>query len=289
MLANQIRAIAGSLRAANAMLTFNMLEVGARPADDELENFYLLLDHFPGSRINGFEVDDQLCDEMNRKAAEGARYFPTALGRTEETRPFYETQNPLCSSLYRPNEDLIARYNNMEMASLKSTGSIDTVSLDHFVQSNAIGAIDFIKIDIQGAELEVFQGGVQSLEDVVFIVSEVEFVPQYERQPLFGDVSAFLSGRGFMFHKFLGFGGRALKPVVLNNNPSFPVQHIWSDAVFLQDILALETLPADKLLKLGVLAFIYGSVDVTSACFTLYDTGHDTHLAPELMNMMSGR
>ena len=66
-------------------------------------------------------------------------------------------------------------------------------------------SVDFIKIDIQGAELDVFKGGVDTLKDVVAIVSEVEFIPHYIDQPLFGDVCSFLTEKGFMFHKFLIF------------------------------------------------------------------------------------
>ena len=53
-------------------------------------------------------------------------------------------------------------------------------------------------------------GGVGTLTDVVAIASEVEFIPLYIDQPLFGDVCAFLAKHDFMFHKFLGLCGRFL-------------------------------------------------------------------------------
>lgn len=65
----------------------------------------------------------------------------------------------MCSSLYKPNEKLVSLYNNMEVAMLKSIESIETDSLDYFTKENSIESVDFIKIDIQGAELDVFQGG----------------------------------------------------------------------------------------------------------------------------------
>ena len=57
------------------------------------------------------------------------------------------------------------------------------------------------------------------------IVSEVEFVEHYKNQPLFGDVSDFLN-KNFMFHKFLGLSGRALKPVVLKNDENSLSAHV---------------------------------------------------------------
>jgi hypothetical protein len=150
---------------------------------------------------------------------------------------------------------------------LKKYSAVETVSIDQFMRSQGISEIDFMKIDIQGAELDVFSGGVATLSKAVAIVSEVEFVPLYHRQPLFGDVCSLLTGQGFMFHKFLGMAGRTLQPVVLNNNPNFATQHMWSDAMFIREISGLAGMPTDKLLKLGLLAYLYRSPDVSYHCF----------------------
>lgn len=273
-----IEKICEIIRAAERDLTFTILEIGAIPVDGQTEPFHQLLDHFPGSRIIAFEVDKDICEQLNKKSKSGLTYYPVALGRTEEKRTFYETNNPMCCSLYKPNEQLISMYNNMELAMLKSTSTIDTFSLDYFAAQNNIESVDFIKIDIQGAELDVFEGAVTMLKDVVSIVSEVEFIPHYLDQPLFGDVCAFLAKNRIMFHKFLGMAGRSLKPTLIRNNPNYPVQHIWTDAMFITDVLKIHELPSSKLLKLGLLAFIYGSPDVTFLCFKTYDDKNDTQI-----------
>ena len=166
----------------------------------------------------------------------------------------------------------------MEVAMLKSVSSIETCSIDHFTQANDIESVDFIKIDIQGAELDAFQGAGKTLEEVVAIVSEVEFIPHYIDQPLFGDVCAFLAENEIMFHKFLGMAGRALKPIVMGNNINFPSQHIWTDALFVKDIFRLPELPSSKLLKLGLLTYVYGSTDVAFQCFKYYDEKNGTRV-----------
>ena len=93
-------------------------------------------------------------------------------------------------------------YHNLEVAELKSVTTIETLSLDWFIKEHEIRSVDFIKIDIQGAELDVFQGGINTLKQVVAIVSEVEFIRLCLDQPLLGDVCSFLTGQGMMFHKF---------------------------------------------------------------------------------------
>lgn len=259
-------------------LQFTILEIGALPLEEK-ESFHFLLEVFPGSRIIAFEVDDRLCENLNKNALPGLKYYPVALGRAEERRNFYQTVHPMCSSLYMPNEKLLDQYNNLEVAMLKSAGSLDTVSLDYFVGKNDIGPVDFIKIDIQGAELEVFQGGVATLKDTLAIVSEVEFVPLYIDQPLFGDVCAFLSTQGIVFHKFLGLAGRTLKPLILQNDLNFATQHLWSDAMYLRDISQLSRLSSQQLLKYAVISYLYKSLDVALICILEHDKREGTRIA----------
>lgn len=263
--------LAQVLRDRHPKLAFTTLEIGAIPLEGQSEPTLLLLDAFPGSRIVAFELDRVVCDELNRKARKGMSFHPVALGRTEEERPLYETRHPMCTSLYRPNEALLERYNNLEVAMLKSVGSVRTVGLDRFAADNDVGDVDFIKIDVQGASLDVFSGGIATLRDVVAVVSEVEFVPLYVDQPLFGDVCSFLARQELMFHKFLEMSGRALRPTIINNDPNFAGQHMWSDAIFVRDILALEQLAPPKLLKLAVIAYLYRSPDLLLHCLSLYD------------------
>lgn len=266
------------IKAADRDLKLTMLEIGAAQYEGGKEPFRGLLDAFPGSQIVAFELDKQVCANLNRSGPRGVRYYPVALGRREETRPLYETVHPMCTSLFKPNEALLSRYNNLEVAMLKSISSVDTVSLDWFTGDTGIEDVDFVKIDIQGAELEVFEGGTRTLRDAVAIVSEVEFVPLYIGQPLFGDVCHFLSGQGLMFHKFLGLAGRTMRPAIANNDPNFAVQHLWADAVFIRDILRLSELSPVKLLKLSLLSDLYGSRDVAFHCLDLYDKQCGTKL-----------
>lgn len=263
--------LADAIHAIQPGLTFTVMEIGARPLSGQKESFHQLVGLFPGSRILAFELEEVLCAELNASAPEGVRYYPVALGRAEEQRLLYETVHPMCSSLYKPNHELLSRYNNLEVSMLKKYGAVKTVSVDQFMRSQGISEIDFMKIDVQGAELDVFSGSVTTLSSIVAIVSEVEFIPLYHNQPLFGDVCSFLTGHGFMFHKFLGMGGRTLQPVVLNNNPNFATQQMWSDAMFIREIAGLAGLPTDKLLKLGLLAYLYQSSDVAYHCFSLVD------------------
>jgi len=268
-------------------LSFSIFEIGAVPLNGEQEPFYKLAEIFPKSKISAFEVDEALCADLNSKSSSNITYYPTALGHSNGEQAFYETNASMCCSLYKPNDAFNSKYNNLEVVLLKSESTIKTTTLDTFVQDNNIDTIDFIKIDVQGAELDIFKGGIKAMANTFFIVSEVEFVPLYIDQPLFGDVCQHFSKQDLMFHKFLGLAGRTLKPIVLQNNPNLPTQHMWSDAVFIKDISKISTLSSDNILKLSLLAFLYGSPDLTFHCFQIYDEREKTNLCADFANLVS--
>jgi FkbM family methyltransferase len=268
-------------------LAFNIVEVGAAPLGDQVEPFQALLDLFPGSSISAFELDPAVCAELNMKAPPGVRYYASALGRADEQRTLYETVYPLCTSLYEPDERYADVYQMLDVMRLKSTSTVQTTSLDRFVRENAIGGVDFIKMDIQGAELDVLQGGGQTLSSVLAIVCEVEFVPLYKGQPLFGDVDAYLRERDFMFHKILGASGRVMKPLARNGSVRFPMQLMWADALFTCDVLEPRGLSATQLLKLAVLLDLYESHDVALYLLRHHDALDSTRLAPEYFDALA--
>ena len=73
---------------------------------------------------------------------------------------------------------------------------------------------DLIHLDVQGAELMVFQNALRRLADAVVIHTEVEFLPLYIDQPLFGDIDVFLRGQGYLFHRFSPIVSRTIQPML---------------------------------------------------------------------------
>ena len=264
---------------------FTILEIGALKIDDtKPERFYKLLDYFSSSKIIGFEIEKKVCDEMNSKAALGVKYYPHALGEKNEKRKFYITEHPMCSSLYKPNEKFLKLYHNLHYMNLKKETEIETITLETFADKHAISDIDLIKIDVQGAELNVLKGGKKLLKNVLKIISEVEFVPMYQDQPLFGEISNFLNQHGFMFNRFIGLSGRTLKPLIANEDPNAASQHMWTDAIFIKRVEEIQSVSDEKLIKLALLAAVYNSLDLTFFCLSIYDKRNSSTLANDWMN-----
>lgn len=75
---------------------------------------------------------------------------------------------------------------------------VKTITLDFFAREHAVNNIDFIHLDVQGAELAVLRGGKQALSCVKLIWLEVETIELYENQPLRKDVENFMFSHGFV-------------------------------------------------------------------------------------------
>ncbi len=271
--------LAGILRDNGFDLAFQLLDAGAVPMAGETEPYHRLLQVFPASRLYAFELDPAVCAELNCNALPGARFFPCALGRAEETRTLYRTRDPMSTSLYEPDPRYAEMFGRLDDMKLVATEPIETTPLDVFARRHALPPLDFMKLDIQGAELDVLQGGAQAMHDALLIVCETEFAPIYHGQPLFGDVDAWLRARGMMLHKFLGMAGRVAKPLAVHGRVDYPAQFLWSDAVFARDLFALDALPAERQLKLAVLFDLYESKDLALKILRGYDAVHDDDLA----------
>jgi len=132
---------------------------------------------------------------------------------------------------------------------------------------------DLIKIDVQGAELLVLENGPNTVSGALVIETEVEFVPLYKGQPLFGDIHAFLRSHGFELHKFIDLSGRCFRPLTRENPYAAMSQLLWADAVFVRSAFALDRLSDDELLKSAIILHdVYRSYDLVHRLLQELDT-----------------
>jgi FkbM family methyltransferase len=121
-----------------------------------------------------------------------------ALAEAPGRRTLHLTQEPACSSLYRPDRRLTAAFPSLAVATESATVEIEVTTLDLWADTSKVRFLDFIKLDTQGSELDILRGAEKLLHTVRALEVEVEFNPIYEGQPLFADVDAFLRQRGFV-------------------------------------------------------------------------------------------
>ena len=244
------------------------VDIGANPIDGQVP--YLPLLQKKIAEVIGFEPNPTALAALNQQKSSLETYLPFAVGDGND-HTFYRCQAPGMSSLLQPNMEMLSYFHGfLEWGKVIDKIPIKTYRLDDL---KAVKSIDYLKIDIQGGELMVFQNGQQKLKNALVIHTEVEFLPLYKDQPLFAEVELFLRGLGFVFHRFEPLVSRVVKPLMLRNNPYAGLsQQVWADAIFIKPFTQLDTLSNDALLKYAVILHdIYGSYDIVLRALLAYD------------------
>lgn len=223
----------------------------------------------PNLTIYGFDVDEEACEIANqnihsRQVNWEEKHFPVALSDSVGEATIFVTKAPMCSSLYPPNEPYLERFLGLsELVSLDFSFELETTTLNTFFQTNQLHDIDFLQVDVQGANLNVLEGGSQLLErSILGIQVEVEFSPLYINQPLFADIDRFLRQQGFALFDLSMPARRLRSPLCSSSRPG---QILWADAYYLRDPFH-NNAPAflqqpEQLLKLACIADILEFTD----------------------------
>ena len=242
--------------------TIDVLDVGAMM---EGSDRYQVLRDMGLARVTGFEPDETQYRKLMANKAESDLYFPFFLGNGYR-QSFHLTRYPGCSSLYEPSSAAIDLFTSISTDKtgnfrVRETVEVETRRLDDITECPSP---DLIKIDVQGAELDVLRHASRALKSALVIESEVEFIPLYTDQPLFGDLQLYLRDHGLQLHKLIDIAGRSFRPFSPNQNPyAATSQVLWADAIFVRDFTRLERFSEEELLKASlILHQVYCSYDL---------------------------
>lgn len=142
---------------------------------------------------------------------------------------------------------------------------VETVTLDSLRADGRVPRIDYLKIDIEGVEMEVLQAAKSVLEDCVAIKVEGSFVQQRVGQALVWEVAAFLVQHGFTI-----VGMRDIRRWRRRNLPGHPYRIAfempYSRGQLAQcDLIALKSADAvtttTQGLRLALIAAVLGYFD----------------------------
>ena len=145
--------------------------------------------------IYAFEPIPELTEGLQKRFEGHANIYiiPKAVGAETKTISFNLVNNLVSSSIF-PVSDIKKHYHG-EKVGIKQILNVNMVRLDEAL--NGIDGIDILKLDLQGYELEALKGCGDLLKDIKIVTTEIEFVPLYESQPLFGDIDIYLRSNGF--------------------------------------------------------------------------------------------
>ena len=263
----------------------HVVDVGAMNLGDEI---YAPLERAGRATVLGFEPVAEECAKLNQGGIAGHRYLPFAVGDGRR-RTLQVCNFSMTSSLYEPNSSLLNLYQALgELVEVVRREDLRTVRLDDIPEAREA---DYLKLDVQGAELDILLSAPLTLAHALVVHTEVEFVPLYQNQPLFAEVDQEMRRRGFYFHRFHGLSGRPLKPLLRDNNPNLSMgQLLWADAVYVRDPLRLDELPPDSLLKLAAIAHeVYASYDYAAKVLQEFDRQTGAALCASYLARLTGQ
>jgi len=105
--------------------------------------------------------------------------------------------NKESASLLPHNRAMVARFGRPELHVPVETVEVETRTLDDLRLSGDIDRADYIKIDVEGAELSILQAGQSVLRDCLALKIECSFLFQRVSQPRIWDVAIWLAEVGF--------------------------------------------------------------------------------------------
>lgn len=217
-----------------------------------------------------FEPDPDEYTSLLSKLNHNDLLLQNALAEINGSKNFYLTKNRGCSSLYRPNSDLLNNFPDHDRFTIERTLTIDTVKLDDLIQQNKINTLHFIKLDTQGSELDILKGALPSiLKNLVGIELEVEFQEMYKGQPTFSEVDQFIRTNFDMQLMDLRQTHWKYSSKSMPGSPKG--QLIFGDALYFFNLLSLENKLLGMELKnaqvflhhLLLTSFVYGFLDYT--------------------------
>jgi FkbM family methyltransferase len=179
----------------------SVLDVGANRGQ------FLLyaMERYPGAAFHCFEPLEEARDVLKRvmPAHTDVAIYPFAASNQNGQTSFFVTHDDDSSSLRRPAAAQVEAY---PQSKADREIRVETRRLDDLLEDVDLARPCLLKIDVQGAELEVLEGSLNTLDRVDGILVECSFVELYEGQALADDVIGLLRDRGF---RLMGFGSPA--------------------------------------------------------------------------------
>ena len=121
--------------------------------------------------------------------------FNYAISNITGNTVFYENEISHTNSLIKINSSSLDSIKKQK--TINSEINIKAKRLDDFIIEQKINNIDLLKVDVQGAESLVFEGGQNTLNKTKVVIVENCFFDYYENKGGFFDIEKFLKPKGF--------------------------------------------------------------------------------------------
>jgi FkbM family methyltransferase len=187
-------------------------------------------------RFLTFEPDERSIETHSDDGPFQMLALSTALGNEQGRKTLHLTVGPFASSLYPPNKAVLGEFGPWPWHESAGTDEVSVDRLDACLVDRPEWTPDFIKTDVEGADLDVLKGAEKALGSALGLQVEAAFVERNIGAPLFADIDIFLRGQGFTLFQLIR------EHWVRNNKiigPRSRPQLIWADVIYFRDAAAM--------------------------------------------------
>lgn len=180
-----------------------------------------------------------------------------------------------CSSMLEADRKQAERFGRAEYYADDGSIVLEAKPLDDIITD---GPASFLKIDVQGMEVECFNGAKRLLSsELLAIRTEVSFVPLYKGQPLFSEVEISLRKYGFQpmqwleRHDWRRDSRKKLPEMSKGDFPYSVGQMVHGDVVFMrlpEDFGSNSQAEVEQLVRLALISICFGLIDHARAAFS---------------------
>lgn len=181
---------------------------------------------FDNLGVHAFEPIAACADQLrlNTSGYDDVKINAVALGARCEKSAFHINTYSLASSMLRISDKHLSEFSQ---ATEKKTIQIEVSTLDEHFSDKALPSPVLLKIDVQGAEKRVLEGGKETLKQVDYVLLEASFTSLYEGESLFLELVEAMNKFNFDFVRPLAFikspkSGEILQADILFAKASVP-------------------------------------------------------------------
>ena len=148
----------------------------------------------------GFEPDEVECAKLNCSAPnhwKSVGFIPCALAGETGEKPIFICEDPISNSLLQPDAEFAARFSNSAYATVVERATVPAYNFPDAINQFNIPQPDFIKLDVEGLELNILKSGPDIINGAVAIKTEVAFPRIRQDQPPAHELDAYLLSRGY--------------------------------------------------------------------------------------------
>ena len=154
------------------------------------------LEVFPGTKVLMAEAQPEKEVMLQKvKAAYPGVEFTISVLSSEENKKIIFNENETASHISE----------SKQLTQQQGQKEYFTKTLDGIIEKSAMGLPDFLKLDVQGHEIEVLKGGATALKNATFCLLEVTMISLGDKSPLIAEVIRFMGENNYQVYDILQF------------------------------------------------------------------------------------